>query len=141
MQLMLLCQFRKSRYKYSEINKQCTLNSIKCNTTNAVKDSATQKELADPQHSSKDGIVWITCLVLNLVKHINVCLIALVSREVIIHICERFAEMNTKLHIYDPLHVMNLPYSLDICACMVGLFYSQTPRRGTEALWENGIYG
>lgn len=66
--------------------------------------------------------------------------IALVSRDVIIHICKRFAEMNTKLHIYDPLHVMNLPYCLDICACIAGLFYSQTPRRITEVLWENGIY-
>lgn len=76
MQLMLLCQFRKSRYKYSEINKQCSLNgySIKLITTNKVKDSTTQRESADPQHSSKDGIVWITCLVLNSVKRFNVCL-------------------------------------------------------------------
>lgn len=73
---MLLCQFRKSRYKYSEINKQCSLNgySIKCTTTNKVKDSTAQKESADPQQSPKDGIVWITCLVLNSVKRFNVCL-------------------------------------------------------------------
>jgi len=38
--------------------------------------------------------------------------LALVSWDVIIHICKRFAEMNTKLHIYDLLHVMNLPHHL-----------------------------
>lgn len=66
--------------------------------------------------------------------------IALVSWDVIIHICKCFAEMNTKLHIYEPLHVMNLLYHLDIRACIAGLFYSQTPQRITEVLWENGMY-
>lgn len=35
---------------------------------------------------------------------------------------------------------MNLLYHLDIRACIAGLFYSQTPQRITEVLWENGMY-
>lgn len=66
--------------------------------------------------------------------------VALVSRDVITHICKHFPEMNPKLDIYEPLHGMNLSSCLDICACIEGLFHSQTPRRITEVLWENGIY-
>lgn len=53
-------------------------------------------------------------------------LLALVSKDVTTHICKHFDEMNTKLHIHDPLHVMNLMDCLDNSACIVGLFYGQT---------------